>query len=138
MKTIERARSMLGAPYLHLGRDANGIDCIGLVAYALEYDEKKLPAYTSDPFNGELERNLDAILGAPGAVVQGATYEDIHIGDVVALAYIKQVRHVALVAQHPTITGVLTLIHTDSTLGMVTEHTLDAKWLRRIRRVYTP
>jgi hypothetical protein len=59
-------------------------------------------------------------------------------GDAVAMAYGRPIRHVGIVAEHPAYPAYLSLIHTDSTLGRVTEHILDAKWLRRIRQVYRP
>jgi cell wall-associated NlpC family hydrolase len=131
---------MLGVPFLHLGRDRNGIDCVGLLAYAREYPARKLPAYPRDPLRGELEQQLDAILGPPVATSTGADTEQLRAallpGDVVAMAYAGPIRHVGLVAQHPSYPEALSLIHTDSRLGYVTEHILDAKWLRRIRRVY--
>ena len=40
-KTLERARQMSGAPYFHLGRGKSGIDCLGLMFYALEIDERE-------------------------------------------------------------------------------------------------
>lgn len=135
-----RARSMLNVPFLHQGRTRNGVDCIGLLAYAFDYSVDKLPTYPRDPYNGQLEHALDAVLGAPLAVygAHGAPLAALVPGYVLALAYARSTRHVALVLEHPAYTGVLSIIHTDSTLGRVTEHILDGKWLRRIRRVYAP
>lgn len=135
---IDRARSMLGTPFLHLGRDEHGIDCIGLLAYAKAYPASKLPPYPRDPYRGLLEQQLDAVLGRPWRTYTdaGAPVADLQPGDVLAMAYKRVCRHVGMVAQHPTLPGQLSVIHTDSTLGEVTEHRLDEKWLRRIRRVY--
>lgn len=137
---VERAREMKDVKFLHLGRDHNGIDCIGLVAYAEQYPIEKIPPYGRDPVDGQLERQLDSVLGAPLCTCgpQGVQANTLVAGDVVVLAYGRRCRHVGLVAQHPTIEGVLSIIHSDSTLGRVTEHSLDEKWLRRIRRVYRP
>ena len=132
---IARARSMLHVPFLHLGRDANGIDCIGLVAYAYGYAADKLPAYPRDPYRNELQQGLNAVLGAP-VLVYPVQVGSLRPGDVLAMAFGRPVRHVALVAEHPTLAGALSIIQTDSTLGKVTEHILDAKWLRRVREVY--
>lgn len=139
-EAIQRARTMLKVPFLHLGRNEYGVDCIGLVAFAYNYPETKLPAYPRDPYNGQLEAELDRALGQPVAVygAAGAGAAGLVPGQVVALAYAQLIRHVGLVAQHPALPGHLSLIHTDSTLGRVTEHLLDHKWLRRIRRVYQP
>lgn len=132
---------MLGVPFLHLGRSAQGLDCVGLVVHAKDYPVDKVPAYPRDPYNGELERHLNAGLGLPVWVYDPATEalpDDLQPGDVLALAYKRHVRHVGLVAQHPAYPDHLSIIHTDSGLGFVTEHLLDFKWLRRIRRVYRP
>lgn len=135
-----RARSMLNVPFLHQGRDRNGLDCIGLLAYAYDYPTAALPAYPRDPYSAQLEQALDAVLGPPQAVygVQGAPLAALAPGNVLALAYARSTRHVALVLVHPAYSNALSIIHTDSTLGRVTEHILDTKWLRRIRRVYAP
>lgn len=134
-----RARSMLNVPFLHQGRDANGIDCIGLLAYAFEYPAEKIPPYPRDPYNGQLERQLTAVLGVPAlrCTARGCPAAALAPGSVLALAYARHTRHVALVLRHPAY-DVLSIIHTDSTLGKVTEHILDVKWLRRIREVYRP
>jgi len=132
---VERAREMLGVPFLHLGRDRNGIDCVGLVAHAHDYDAALIPAYPRDPLNGQLELNLTKILGTP-ALIAPFDAAELQAGDVVAIAYKGPIRHVAIVGNHPTIAGVLSLIHTDSGVGQVVEHILDFKWIRRIKKVW--
>jgi hypothetical protein len=116
------------------------LDCVGLVVIAKDYPVDQVPTYPRDPYNNQLEQHMDAAMGAPVRTYgpQGATLADLQPGDVLALAYKRHVRHVALVAQHPVHAGALSVIHTDSSLGEVTEHILDAKWLRRVRRVYRP
>jgi uncharacterized protein YijF (DUF1287 family) len=115
------------------------MDCIGLIAYSQSYPMEKLPFYPRDPYNNELEKNLDRIVGLPVIVcAAGVQRSDLLAGDIVAMAYAKHVRHVALIADHPAYAGHLSIIHTDSNVGKVTEHILDQKWLRRIRRVYRP
>lgn len=137
---FSRAREMIGVPFKHLGRDNHGLDCIGLVVHAKGYPADQVPVYPRDPYNNELERHMDAGLGAPALVCgpEGATASQLLPGDVLAIAYRQHVRHVGLVAAHPAYPGQLSIIHTDSSLGNVTEHILDAKWLRRVRRVYRP
>lgn len=135
MKRIERARELIGVPYLHLGRDFNGIDCVGLLVYADEVDLGVVPAYPRDPVNGELEHNLNAYYGEP-LIDRTPLLDELAPGDVVALQYKGPIRHVGLVGDHPA--GGVSLIHTDANLGRVTEHRLDAKWLRRIKKVYRP
>lgn len=135
---IERMRELAaaGVPFLHQGRDFNGIDCVGGLCYAFQY-EGEVPAYPRDPVNGELERNLKRAFG-PWIMEKPASVEDLRAGDIVSMQYAGPTRHVALVADHPTIPGQLSLIHTDSRLGRVTEHILDHKWFRRIVKVWRP
>lgn len=119
--------------FLHQGRDENGIDCIGALAYALDY-KGLLPAYSRDPVNGELELNLIKHFGE--CVARHPTIEQLQEGDIVSMQYAGPVRHVAIVGNHPNINGALSLLHTDSMLERVTEHILDKKWLRRIAGVW--
>lgn len=135
LKSVERARSLKDVPFLHQGRDLNGIDCVGLLVYALEYDLDKVPAYPADPINGELENAMAAAFG-PAKMNKPIWPQDLREGDVAALQYRGPIRHVGIIANHPSIPNVLSLIHTDSSVGKVTEHILDAKWLRRIEKVW--
>lgn len=140
---IERMRELVRArvPFLHQGRDFNGIDCIGALAYALEYKDP-IPTYPRDPVNGELEKELGRILGAPLITVQKYepidNYTVLQPLDILAMQYRGPIRHVAMAVPHVSIPGVLSVIHTDSRLGRVTEHILDPKWLRRIVKVWRP
>lgn len=137
---IARARVWvdLQVPFLHLGRDTNGSDCIGLLVHCIGYPESRIPAYPRDPYQGKLEAELELALGAPVLAVgrEGVHNSDLLPGDVVAMAYGLPVRHVGIVAEHPAYAGYLSIIHTDSSVGRVTEHILDDKWLRRIRKVW--
>lgn len=134
-KRVQRARDMIGVPYLHLGRDRNGIDCVGLLAYADEVDLSIVPAYPENPLNNELETNLTRYYGMPE--IEGhVELRDLMVGDIVAMHYKGPIRHVAIVGDYLGRSDKLSLIHTDSNLGRVTEHRLDAKWVRRIKRVY--
>lgn len=118
-------------PFVHQGRNpAAGLDCIGLLALALpEYamHPENRADYARDPHHGLLEHRLRLIFGEP--------VSDMQPGDVVALRYAGPIRHVGLVGDHPQ--G-LSLIHTDSRLGRVTEHRIDEKWARRIALVFRP
>ncbi|MDA3854430.1 MAG: hypothetical protein PF444_09365 [Bacteroidales bacterium] len=128
-------------PFLHQGRDFNGIDCIGALAYALEYTDP-IPAYPENPINGELEVELGRILGDPILVFSKyeplTSLKPLKPLDILAMQYRGPIRHVAMVVPHISIKGQLSVIHTDSALGRVTEHILDIKWLRRIVKVWHP
>lgn len=95
----------------------------------------RLPAnwldYGRDPHAGLLEQRMADVFGAPVA--------DMRPGDVVAIKYAGPIRHVGLIGE-AEVGGVryLTLIHTDSHLGRVTEHRIDDRWARRIALVFRP
>ena len=135
---IERMRELSAAkvPFLHQGTDFNGIDCVGALCYAFEY-RGPIPAYPRDPINGELELHLKRVFG-PHLFERPEATDVLLPGDVVSMQYRGPARHVALLAQHPTLPGQLSMIHTDSNLGWVTEHILDFKWRRRIVKVWRP
>lgn len=144
---VERMRELVAAkvPFVHQGRDFNGIDCVGALAYAYQYDAQ-LPAYPQDPINGELELYLAALLGEPVLARASLTAAFVDVGllrerDIVSMQYRGPVRHVAMVAKHVdqrNCPGALSVIHTDAMLGRVTEHILDLKWQRRIVKVWRP
>lgn len=146
-ETVRRARELvaLGVPFVHLGRDLNGLDCVGAMAYAFDYPIQDVPVYPRDPYRGQLDQHLEEVFGPPlqvavvergGRCIQPVDAAQLREGDVVSMQYRGPSRHVGLVANHPTIPGQLSLIHTDLTIGRVVEHRLDDTWLNRIVKVY--
>lgn len=139
---VERMRELAAArvPFVHQGRDLHGIDCVGALAYAFQY-RGELPAYPDNPVNGELEIHLAQVFGTPVKVTSRENpigLDDLQPGDVVSMQYRGPARHVALIVAHVSLPGVLSVIHTDSMVERVTEHILDAKWVRRIVKVWRP
>lgn len=133
---IRRMRELVAAraPFVHQGRSTTGIDCVGALIHAIDY-KGCVPAYPRDPVNGELERQLTAIFGDP-VVVGPVTMGHLKAGDVIAMQYAGPTRHVGMVCDHVSIPGALSMIHTDSILGEVTEHIMDDRWLRRVTKVW--
>jgi cell wall-associated NlpC family hydrolase len=131
----DAARAYLGVPFVHQGRTRFGLDCIGLLSLALrdagleryvDHPENRAD-YSRTPHMGLLEARMRRIFGPPVA--------DMQPGDVVALRYAGPIRHVGIVGDHP---HGLSLIHTDSHLGRVTEHRIDDRWAKRIALVFRP
>ena len=140
---VERMRELVAAktPFVHQGRTVQGIDCVGALAYAFQY-QGEVPAYPEDPVNGELERELIRVFGQPqlyraSLLEHPVVIQDLRVGDVVSMQYRGPVRHVGLVGDYPY-PGELSLIHTDAILKKVTEHRFDQKWLRRVVGVWRP
>lgn len=141
---IERLRHMvdLKVPWVHQGRSMSGADCVGAIALGFEYDGE-LPAYPRDPVNGELEKGLRQVFGSPVLYrhnLLDPIFENFQLRelDVVSCQYAGPVRHVAVVANHPTLASQLSLIHSNVTIGHIVEHRLDQKWMRRIVGVWRP
>lgn len=143
-EAVSRMRELVSeqVPFEHLGRDKNGIDCIGALAYAFQYDGE-LPVYNRDPFNGELEKHLTKVLGQPVLYRKSLLDPPVDIAqlqelDVLSMQYRGPSRHVALVVKHINIETALSVIHTDSNRKCVVEHILDSRWIRRIVGVWRP
>lgn len=123
------ARGWLGVPFVHAGRSRTGIDCIGLlivVAHALglmDYDFRNYARLVNpDVLRAGLEQFCD--LAPPGPLLAG---------DVVVFRILGVAQHVGIVGQggpEPM------LIHTYDSAGRVSEHPLDAFWMRKIVAVY--
>lgn len=128
MTPVDKARSLLGTPWVHQGRNpAVGIDCAGLLLVAFGAHDDT--AYGRDPSHGLFEERLIVHLGEPVAGEPQA-------GDAVLLGFAERGagRHVGIIADGAD--GRLSIIHTDSVIGRVVEHPFDAKWQRRVRLVF--
>lgn len=132
MTPDQAARAFLGVPFKHQGRDPLiGIDCIGLLVLwgqllDLPFVALDVTTYGRDPVDGLLESYLRQAFGEP---VQEVAAERI-----VSMGFKGATRHVGIVANHPQ--GGLSLIHTNQSVGRVTEARIDPKWLKRISGVY--
>lgn len=131
MKQLIIARSMLGVPWRHQGRDpAVGIDCAGLLELAYEVTPDNFTvAYGRHPHGDLITKRMEFNFGP-------AIDDEPRVGDAVTLGFGFNgvVRHVGIIGDY--IHGGLSIIHTDSVVGRVVEHPFDEKWRRRVRGVY--
>lgn len=131
MKQLIIARSMLGVPWRHQGRDpAVGIDCAGLLELAYEVTPDNFTvAYGRHPHGDLITKRMEFNFGP-------AIDDEPRVGDAVTLGFGFNgvVRHVGIIGDY--IHGGLSIIHTDSVVGSVVEHPFDEKWRRRVRGVY--
>ena len=128
MRQVEIARSLLGVPWAHQGRDpAVGIDCAGMLLLAFDVEDDTV--YGRHPNEGLFEQRCEAHMGPP-------VDDEPRVGDVVLLGFGAHgaARHIGIIADY--IYGGLSIIHTDSIVGKVVEHPFDDKWKRRVRAVY--
>lgn len=125
---VEESRKWLGVPYLHQGRTANGLDCIGLavvVAHALEVSDYDIDGYSRVPSGHMMKRLLSEQM-------RPIPVEDARMGDFLHLAFSGQPQHIAIITK----TNPVYIIHADSVFGKVVEHRLDDKWRARVRGAY--
>lgn len=142
-RAIERAKWLASqrVPFVHQGRSLHGIDCVGALAWILEYSDE-IPIYPRDPVNGELERELEARLGPPimeFSRIQRMREVDllrIKPCDILSMQYAGPIRHVGFVVPNSAIPGALNIVHTDSDVGCTTECLFDEFWTRRIMKVW--
>lgn len=127
------ARSYLGVPFLHQGRNpAIGIDCIGLLVLSAKdcglhhLASRDLTDYSINPIEGQLELHLRSALGPPS--------DEIHAGWIASFDFKGQTRHVGIISLMED--GRFGLIHTYNSPAKVIEHGLDNKWIRRITGIY--
>lgn len=117
-RVIEEARSWVGVPFRHQGRDYGGIDCVGLpivVGQSLGLFDQRLDVanYGRLPTGELVERLREHCRPIPRAVP----------GALVVIAWTKIAAHVAV------FTGE-TLIHAYEAVGRVVEHGYRGRWIR--------
>jgi cell wall-associated NlpC family hydrolase len=122
-KVIREARTWLGVPFRHQGRDRNGVDCIGLPIVILQ-NLGILPAgfeltnYSRFPHQNELE---------PRILEYCKSLKDVTPGCLVALSRHRTLAHVAIYTDTDTI------IHAFERAphASVIEHGFRGMWRRR-------
>jgi cell wall-associated NlpC family hydrolase len=121
---VDAARRYLGTPYVHQGRSAWGLDCIGLVlrvAHDLELSEYNIDGYARVPSGRMMVRLLTQECTPIRA-------NEAKAGDVIHMAFDRQPQHLAVLSDKG-------MIHADNVRGVV-EHRLDDQWRARIRGWY--
>lgn len=129
---VAEARSYIGCKWRHRGRSRLGIDCIGLIVKAVAaggIEMRDRLDYGREPWKDGLRAEMVDHFGLP--------VDDMQPGDVVLMRWDDQPEpsHVGMITDHPL--GGFGLVHSYS-MTSVTEHGIDAYWLRRIVEVYRP
>lgn len=113
---IDAARSFVGVPFQHQGRNRNGIDCVGLAIAALT--KVGVVFFEEPPTYGRLPVG-DSLL-APLREYCTPT-EATEPGSLLAIRFRREVTHVAI------LTGP-TIIHSYEGARRVVEHGYDKRW----------
>lgn len=134
---VTEARAYLRAPFHHTGRSRRGVDCVGLVAVALEavgrtVDDRR--DYGRNPVRDGLRNVLVVHFGDP---ISGQAQP----GDVALMRWhragaVDLFNHVGILTGYPL--GGLGLLHALHSNREVVEHRLADPWPRRIVEVYRP
>ncbi len=123
---IAAARECIDTPFMHQGRILNrALDCAGVAVHAarsMGMEVQEPAADGSLPNAAMLECWLDRQPFIERAAVPQA-------GDLLLMRFTGEPQHLAV------FTGE-NIIHAYQAVGRVVEHVLDAKWRRRIVRVY--
>lgn len=123
---IAAARECVGTPFAHQGRILNrALDCAGVAVHAARsvgLDVAEPAAYSRLPNAAMLEWWLE----------QQTFLErvsDMQPADLLLMRFTGEPQHLAVYTGD-------TIVHAYQAIGRVVEHGLDAKWRRRIVRVY--
>lgn len=114
---VKEARSWIGVPWRHLGRNRQGVDCVGLlvvVAHALDLSDHDDTAYPKRPDGSFLRRF--------GEVMDAKPIKDAGPGDVLVFAHRDHPGHCGIVAERHSRP---TLIHSHARRRHVIEEDLQ-------------
>ena len=132
-RVIEIAMKCLKTPFRHQGRVAGlGLDCAGLFVHVckeLGVDHADASGYPRNPYDGQLESQLDA-----QPCLTRVDVSQARKGDILCMRIRRAPQHIAFHAG--MIDGNTYIIHASEQHGGVVHHRLDSVWGSRIMRVY--
>lgn len=126
---VAQARTYLGVPYAHCGRDRNGLDCSGLILRVAndlrltDWDEVDYSHQVdADYMHANLLRFCDELPREMWASAQP--------GDVLWFAPFNHPQHLGMLTEPGS------FIHSHQMVDKVVETSLDKAWKRRLRGVF--
>lgn len=135
LQFVQAARELLGVRWRHQGRSSRGVDCGGLVAYALAavgcaYEDSV--GYPRLPYRGTLEALMKKNFGDP---LPKASRQ---FGDVILMRFNNSAPcHVGILGDYLH-EGELSIIHAFAQNKKVVEHRLSSEWVDYATEVYRP
>lgn len=137
-RLVEQARTWLGVPYLHQGRNRFGVDCVGFprgVYLELGVPTEDYRAYGLEAHPDDLLRRMRGALGDEVALAP-VRAEQLQPGDIVVFHFpgSKTPRHLAMIADRAG--GALNFIEANGNTGRVVERRLDERYMARITHVF--
>lgn len=137
-RIVEVARTWIGAPFVHQGRNRNGVDCVGLPwcvyrELGVAFDDFRAYAHESD--SAELVGRIRAALGDPVAVAP-VKFSDLQAGDIALFRFAVEPHHLGIIADYMGLPGHFSFIDADGGYERVIERRLSEKYLKRITHVF--
>jgi cell wall-associated NlpC family hydrolase len=121
------ARSYIGVPYYHAGRNRNGVDCVGLLLAVAE--EAGVLTYTPPGYSAGFV-NGDLLLSEIERFADSVEFGPVQDGDIGVFTIAGNPQHAAI------LTAGGSMIHAYQTVGRVVEHALAGAWERRLVGVW--
>lgn len=136
---VDQARTWIGVPYLHQGRNRFGVDCVGFPRAVYLELGADMPtdfrAYGEEADPEMLLSRLREALG-PEAKAAPVRFSDLRSGDIVLFHFphVKTPRHLAIIADRAG--GGWNFIESNGNQGRVVERRLDDRYLARVTHLF--
>ena len=128
---IEEARTYLGVPWVHQGRNRRGVDCVGFILLALNkfgISITEIKGYSRKPDGFKLKEVMDN----QENLFPVNNVRELKKGDIILLKIRKHPQHVALLTESKTSPINLGMIHSyNGGLQKVIEHDFAEYWQSR-------
>lgn len=133
VRFVEAARACIDVPWRHQGRTTSGLDCGGLVVFALGSIGRLTADITGYPrlaYRGSLEDALRANFGDPLPAAR------MQVGDLALIRFTGAPNHIVIIADY--LYGGFSMVHAYAPERRVIEQRLDDVWRARIAEIYRP
>lgn len=135
LQIAHAAQSLVDVPWVHQGRTANGIDCVGLVLWSLGragWTPKDAQVLEWTDYTRRASDEHVLAWARAESVRELALVDECEVGDVLVIRYEgdQHAQHVGILTRKRG-DGVLFWVHASSEEGRVIEHRLSPQWRAR-------